>query len=175
MARLWFVGWGAAGLVFLSLSAWADEQMRVLAASGDWVAMAHHASLVAPPDVCLVVNSNGSAAIRADTFSREFRVMDNRWSLPSDVQGTISISVGDWKNTLDIVHNTSTVVSALLPDLALGALFIAMDKASNMTVKVGNEAPRNVSLVGSTIATNAFRTCAGIRGNGSVEGSNPFR
>ena len=49
-----------------------------------------------------------------------------------------------------------------------------MDAASAMIVTVGKAKPVTVSLIGSTKATNAFRTCAGINGNPKAPGSNPF-
>ena len=44
-----------------------------------------------------------------------------------------------------------------------------------MQVKVGKDQSFGVSLAGSTVVLNAFRTCAGIGGTAAGGGSNPFQ
>ena len=76
---------------------------------------------------------------------------------------------------MPITFNTDGMVSIKIDDAIFGKLFDSMDKASFMSVKVGNGKPINVSLAGSTKAMNAFRTCAHIRGNEAIPGANPFK
>ena len=157
------------------ISAWADEELTPLAESGSWVAMAHRTSMTALPDVCLAVNPIQKLAFRADSDGIEFRIADAKWSLPPNVQGSIGITVGSWNATLDIAANTDSSVSALVPEDVLLAMFAAMDKATVMSVAVGKAKPRAVSLAGSSKATNAFRTCAGVHSNDATAGENPFK
>jgi hypothetical protein len=144
------------GFLITSQTTRADEQMRPLAISGDWVAMAHQTSMTAPPDMCLVVNGVSGIAIRAADESVQFRVVNKTWALPTGVAGTIMLTIGDWKTVLDIDDNTDTMVNAELSNESIVPMFTAMDKSSNMSVTVGKAKPVLVSLSGSTRATNAF-------------------
>jgi len=157
------------------VAAWADEQLRPLAASGAWVAMAHQSSMTAAPDVCMAVNTNANVGLRADSDGVEFRIADNKWSLPAHVSGSIAITIGTWNTNVEIDANTDQSVEAIMPEDVLLAMFVAMDKATTMSVVVGKSKSRIVSLVGSSKATNAFRTCAGIHSSNEAAGENPFK
>ncbi len=72
--------------------------------------------------------------------------------------------------------NTATTIATILTMNEIISLLDLMDKAPSMTVTIGNAKPFTVSLTGSTVATNAFRTCAGLRGSQAIPpGANPFR
>lgn len=153
----------------------ADEGMVPLAESGDWIAMAHHPSEIAPPDVCIAFDVSAGVALRADDNDIELRVTNTKWSLPAEVQGQVTVAVGDWKGSFDITDNTSNMVDAPIETPTLLAMLSAMDKAATMAITVGKAAPFQVSLIGSTSATNAFRTCANIPGSNPGGGENPFQ
>lgn len=155
--------------------AWADEQMVPLAVSGDWIALAHRESMIARPDVCAVINGQSGLAFRSDADGTQIRITDEHWTLPVNVEGSIAVSVGDWKTSFDIDDNTDTMVNAEVPADVVLPMFAAMDKAASMSITVGKAKPFPVSLAGSTRATNAFRTCAGIEGSPTTPGSNPFK
>lgn len=152
----------------------ADEGMIPLAESGDWIALAHHTSMLAPPDMCLAANIQQGVAFRSDVNGVQIRIINQSWSLPAGVQGSIMISVGTFKTTLEIDDNTSNWVNAEISDDITIPLFSQMDNNSRMFISVGKARPMEVSLSGSTKATNAFRTCAGIKSNAPSPGSNPF-
>ena len=154
--------------------AMADEQIRPLVASGDWIAFAHYPSMTARPDVCVAGNVSQGVSIRADPASVQFRVTNTSWSLPLNVEGVITVVAGPWSHTFEIDDNTDSMVNAPVPSDVVAPLFAAMDAASAMIVTVGKAKPVTVSLIGSTKATNAFRTCAGINSNSKAPGSNPF-
>ncbi len=166
-----------AGLIITSVSARADEQMRKLAASGNWLAMAHSPSMTAPDDVCLLASpaGGGAIALRFGENHVEFRVSNTSWALPASIEGAVSISINQLNRTFPIADNTDQSVTTIVPDEDLAGLFAAMDKGSAMAVTVGKAKPITVSLAGSTRATNAFRTCAHIQGAPSQSGSNPFQ
>jgi hypothetical protein len=153
----------------------ADEQMVPLAISGEWIAFEHRTSLIAPPDVCVVGNPVHGIALRAGFEGLQFRASDRSWSLPTGVRGNIWITIGDWQTILDIDENSDTMVNAEVSSDIVTPMFAAMDRASAMLVTIGKAKPTTVSLVGSTRATNAFRTCAGIRASGNLPGANPFQ
>jgi hypothetical protein len=71
------------GFATVGVSALADEQLTPLAASGDWVTVAHRASVVDKPDVCVAasVGRKSTLALRADSNDVEVRVADKSWSL----------------------------------------------------------------------------------------------
>jgi hypothetical protein len=166
-------------LLAIPLGAHADEQMQTLAVSGNWVAVAHRADMIAAPDVCGAMTTNPSTGrellFRMDLDGMQIRVADEKWSLPANVSGDIAVNIGPIAKAFHIDSNTSSMVSAPIPASEVTMIFDAMDKASGMLVKVGNEAPYAVSLAGSTRVTNAFRTCAGISGNAPGGGANPFQ
>jgi hypothetical protein len=149
----------------------ADEQLTPLAISGSWAALAHQSSVIAPPDVCVVFDATSGVALHADVGGIQLRIANRDWSLPTGVIGTIVISVGGWSHSFEIDANTNAEV----PQDVIGPMFDAMDKSISMSVVVGKAKPIPVSLSGSTRATNAFRTCAGIKGNVASPGSNPFQ
>jgi hypothetical protein len=161
----------------LTLPAAADEQMRLLATSGRWIAAAHSPSMTAAPDVCVMVTTLPTEErflIRADVDSTEVRLIDEDWSLPAGLTGSLKIDVGAYHQEFNIGANTDTLVSTGVDHDELLRLFAAMDNAGSMSVTAGSAKPLVISLAGSTKATNAFRTCAGIRSSGSGGGSNPF-
>jgi len=162
------------GLLFAPGVARADERLVPLAISGDWVALAHQTSITARPDVCLVSNPVNGVAFRAGFEGVQFRASNSGWSLPTAVHGTIVILIGDWTSSFEISDNTDTMVNVEVPNDIVLPMFSAMDKASVMTVTIGKAKPILVSLAGSTRATNAFRTCAGIGGTPKAPGANPF-
>ena len=155
--------------------AMADEQMTPLAVSGNWVALAHQPSMIGPADVCLVAEATGGVALRASGGGIQLRIVNEKWSLPANVKGDIAMSVGNWKTTFEIDDNTNDMINAEVPPEIVDPMFAAMDKAASMSLAVGNAKPLLVSLSGSTRATNAFRTCAGLKGNVTSPGSNPFQ
>ena len=160
----------ACAIAALTLPAAADEQMKLLATSGRWVAAAHSTSMTAAPDVCVVVTTLPTEerfVIRADVDSTEVRLIDEDWSLPAGLTGSLKIDVGAYHHEFNIGANTNTVVSTAVDHDELLLLFAAMDKAGSMSVTAGSAKPLVISLTGSTKATNAFRTCAGIRSSGS--------
>jgi hypothetical protein len=159
----------------LASPVFAQEQIVPLAVSGQWMAMARKENVVAPPDVCMVVNSSAGVGFRADRLNVEFRVIDKSWSLPAAVKGSILISLPGYEKEFPIFDNDATMISVLLGRDGAEQLIDVMDKAGTMTVRVGKAAPKSISLAGSTIATNAFRTCARLRGANAGPGTNPFR
>jgi hypothetical protein len=166
-----------AALLFtgMAASAKADEQMRVLAESGNWIALSHSDSMIDAPDLCLVSSGDTPAvAFRKDDNTFQLRVSDKDWSLPTGVNGQVTLTVGQWTHTFNIDDNTNDTVNAEIDTGLVDTMFGAMDNASTMVVKVGNAKPYDVSLLGSTVATNAFRTCAGFDSHGNTAGSNPF-
>ncbi len=163
-------------LTFCTIAgAQAEESLVPTAESGDWVALEHRESMTDRADVCLALNIPTGVAFRSDGTSVQIRVMNKSWSLPVSVRGALIVSVSEWKQSFDINDNTANMVNAEVPEEAATALFLKMDHASTMHVTAGTARPIDVSLSGSTRVTNAFRTCAGIDGNASSPGSNPFQ
>jgi hypothetical protein len=134
--------------------------------------MEHRASMVARPDVCVTANVERGIFFRADAESIEIRVADKRWSLPAGINGSVGLSVGDWKGSFDILSNTADMIIAEIDQADIVLMFAAMDKNSSMSVAVGKAKPFSVSLVSSTKAT---RTCVGFKSNSPTPGSNPFQ
>jgi hypothetical protein len=131
----------------------ADEGMVPLAQGGNWAALAYHSSMLAPPDVCVVVNKiNPSQMLlfRADEDEIEVRVVDEQWQLPASVAGAIKVTVGEWSGTFDVSHNSDRREDADLSKADLSAMVSAMDKAGSMTVNVGDTKAIVISLTGST-------------------------
>lgn len=164
-------------LTIAPLTAHADEQMRSLAESGDWAASAHYESMTSAPDVCVAGSAaDASFGFRAEDGSFAIRITNAVWSLPANVAGSVAIVIGTWKKSLDIDANTSNSLNVPIQNSELVEMFSNMDKAASMDIAVGKAKPFRVSLVGSTVATNAFRTCAGLHSNGpTAPGSNPFQ
>ena len=152
----------------------ADELMQPLAQSGDWMAASHRPTMLAAPDVCFAGNMASKFLLRADQTSTEIRIADDSWSLPPSVSGAIEVKIGAYTASFDIDSNTNNMVMATIKPGSAVELFAAMDEASSMSVTVG-KSTRTVSLSGSTKVTNAFRTCAGIKGAPADPSSNPFQ
>lgn len=156
----------------------AGEDLRPIAAQGDWIAVEHSPSEIAPPDVCAATTRAGEGAFLfwTDGISLQARVLNPSWSLPAGVQGNIGISVPGDDVSLPVTDNQSTMVVAEIGLDAFHQLVAAMDRAGSMEVTVGKAAPVAVSLSGSTVVVRAFETCAGIPANTSAPpGANPFK
>lgn len=170
--------WAMTIAILISGGAKAEEQMRTLARSGAWVAMAHQESITAPPDICLVMTpmQHGVLAFRHSDTGTEFRISNEQWSLPSDAKGQIKMTVGTILRDYQVSDNTDQTVSIDIPDEDVAPLFSAMDKERTLTVAIGKSPPVSVSLSGSAKATNAFRTCSHLGGSSAPNGrgSNPF-
>jgi len=154
-----------------------NEQIRPLAISGDWIALSHSDSMLAPPDMCLAVQRGESLSfvIRADEDDIEIRLLDTHWSLPSGVSGDIQVNIDNDTYDLTITDNTSNMVIFTISKKTLQSMIAAMNKAASMAVKPGDAAPHVVSLNGSNKVTTAFLTCAGIHAKGEGAGSDPFK
>jgi hypothetical protein len=122
-----------------------------------------------------LVGNRGESALDLGRKNEGIRESNESWSLPSGVSGEVLVTIGDWSNTFEIDDNTDTMVNAEAAPDVVSAMFAAMDKASAMTVTAGKAKPFSVSLTGSTKATNAFLTCAGIKSNAPGGGDNPFK
>jgi hypothetical protein len=157
------------------LKAGADEQMVPLAASGDWVAVAHHDSITDPPDVCLAMAPSYNFALRTDENDNELRYGNDSWSLPAGVTGSLIVSVNAHTYTYAITANTNTDVSAVLSNGDLQTLVADMNVAASMTVKAGSSPPSTIPLDGSKTVVTAYLTCADINQPGSTGGVNPFQ
>jgi hypothetical protein len=169
---------GLFALLVLLTAGWhavADEMMVPIAQGGAWLTTAHRMSMTAKPDMCLTANFQSGIAFRSDENGIQVRIIDQKWSLPTGVDGAVTISIGSWKGVFEIDDNTDTMVNAEIENDDVIAMFAAMDTNASMSVGVGKAKPFTVSLVGSTKATNAFRTCAGLSSNSQTPGSNPFK
>jgi hypothetical protein len=153
----------------------ADEQTQVTAQSGDWAAMTHSPSETDPPDLCIAFNPISKVGLRSDGTTTSIRIINDSWSLPAEVQGTIIIAVGSDTQTLAITSNTSASAEADIDPSAVQPLLDAMAKETEMKITIGKAKPLIVSLSGSTVVLNAFRTCANIGGSAPGGGSNPFQ
>lgn len=169
----------AATLALFALSArsaLAQPQTIQLAASNSWIADEHAASQSSPPDGCIAYTKQapymfGLRVAAAEIFGTAVRIadaevafMDQNWSLPDGVRGPLLLSVGTYDLTLEVTGNTSNMILAPITEANLRGLISAMHNESAMTVTPGNGAPVTLSLLGSNVATTAFRTCAGIAG-----------
>ena len=153
----------------------AQERLVPLVVSGSWAAMVYTANPIGPPEVCMAINLTAGIAFRTDRSGTQIRIVNEKWSLPTNAQGTFTVKIGDMSENYIIDANTSTMVSADIGLFPAAILLGHMDKAAQMTVTVGNDKPFIVSLAGSTRATNAYRTCAGMPSADAGPGTNPFR
>jgi hypothetical protein len=152
--------WLLATAVVFAGSAYADESTRSLVKSGDWAAIEHVPAGTAASKVCLAVDATVGMALRADAASTELMVENPHWDLPAAVRWTISVAVGSDTRTLLITSNTTNTVSAAISPSVAHRLLDEMRQAASMRVVVGQTTPLKVSLAGSPVVLEAFRTCA---------------
>lgn len=162
-------------LVGLTALAHADEQTQVTAQSGNWAAMTHSPSETSPPDLCVAFNPISKVGLRSDGTTTSIRIINESWSLPTNVQGTIIIAAGSVTQSLDITSNSNDWAEANIDPAAVQPLLDTMAKETVMSITVGKAKPLEVSLAGSTVVLNAFRTCANIGGSAPGGGANPFQ
>lgn len=152
----------------------ADDGIYPIVASGSWAAAEHRPKMTEPPDVCLASNAAKGLVFQSDGSGVQLQFSNTQWSLPPGVMGSITVSVGTWKNTFKIDYNSAVTIGATLPPSELTTLISAMDDAPTMLVTVGKAQPTAVALGGSAKATDAFLTCLGIYRNSKRPGTNPF-
>lgn len=162
--------------VFAAGAALAQPQTIHLASSNSWVANEHRASQNSPPDTCVSyadqppymfgmrLASGEMFGTAVQAIGTEVAFSDKNWSLPPGVRGPIMLSIGTYDLSLEVTANTSDMVLAPITGSNLRGLIAAMHNASSMTVTPGNGIPATISLLGSNVATTAFRICAGIAG-----------
>jgi hypothetical protein len=155
-------------------AAWAEESTQTIASSGTWFAIAHRPSAMSAPDLCGVADMPSGFVFRTDVGGSTFRIKNEKWSLPSDIEGSVQVSIGDWSHSWTVTANTSSMVEMVILPSEIVDMIDRMDKASSMTIVVGKDRVTS-SLVGSTVVTNAYRTCAGLKGSTALPGANPFR
>ncbi len=153
----------------------ANETMRSLAMSGDWGAMVDRPTELAPPDVCMAINPRAHFLLRQGDDQFELRVADETWSLPAHATGKLRVQSGAYDKSFDSEVLDATLVGATIDTDLIPALLDALSGGDYAMVTVGKEAPRKVSLSGTSKVLNAFRTCAGIAGSSAGGGSNPFK
>jgi len=176
---------GIAIVIGVTTSLSAEEKgITVLSNTWYWGAAAYRANEKDSPDVCILqsgVQTNGLIlAFRVDmkptdpSISREFRVINDKWELAPNLDGSkYQVSIGFWNATLTVTLNDNHVIGTHLDLPTLQAMLNAMDNASVAKVTVGNQRTLLVSLNQSHIPTNAFRACAHISGKAPA-GKNPF-
>lgn len=162
-------------LSFAAVAAIADEELTPLAANGDWAAFEHRESMEDPPDFCVAAQTTGHFLLRADNNDIEVRYMDDSWSLPAKVMGTLDIAVNGNNYPLPITNNTNDMVIATISQDQLAQIVGDMNKSASLTVKAGSGPAATISLSGSNEAVTAFLTCANIGPPGNKGGSNPFQ
>jgi hypothetical protein len=157
------------------MSARADEQMTPLAEQGNWVAMQHSSSITDPPDMCLAASLDG-LAFRTDETDTEIRLVNDKWSLPANVTGSLTLKVNGKTYTFDITGNQDRSIAATISVDQLQSIVADMNKASSMIVIAGSATPITVSLDGSNAVISAYLTCANISppSGETPAGANPF-
>jgi hypothetical protein len=165
----------SAFLVSGIVTANAEEETHIITSSGEWAAMSHSPSQLAPADTCMAVTIAGNSVfmLRIDEETKEIRVVNKKWTLPSGVTGSFNVTIGSYHKSFDIEHNTDVMVTTEVDSDGLVEFINAMDKGSTITVSAGKSAPMAFTLSGSTRVTNALKVCAGIH-EASKPGANPF-
>ena len=161
----------------IASDAMAEEQSLMIAHSGSWVTFEHRPSGIALPNVCYTasIGQNITVFLRSGSnHDFEIRLANDAWSLPSHAAGEVSFKIGDWGVPLQAVSNGATMLDVYITEQFMETFIDHMDNGSSMSVTVGNSPAVRFSLAGSTRATNAFRTCAGLTGNAPIPGGNPF-
>ena len=163
-------------LAVLAGPVFADEQETPLAAEGNWVATSHSDSETDPPDVCLAFSTDGLVFRTDDSGNIDVRFVNEKWSLPASVNGTLELVVGKNSFPLQITGNTQVMVDAPVTQDQLTSIIANMNKVATMVVKAGSAPPQTISLAGSNTVVAAFLTCANISppAGDAPAGANPF-
>ena len=129
----------------------------------------------------LPTDVSGNIDIAVGAFSKALPITDNT---SNSVSATVSdddgqailaamnkstqMQVRGRQQSTDRPEQHNTLINPVLPMRA--------DSVKSFRVlTLGKAKPLNVSLVGSTKAATAFKTCAGVKGGSSDPGSNPFQ
>lgn len=152
--------WLPLAAVLLAGPVYADALMRPVAKGGDWAAAERAPTKGAPANVCLAIDATVGMAFQADATGTVLEVQNPHWDLPATSDWTIKITVGSDVRVLPVTSNTTNIVAANITPAVLSALLDEMEKAPSMRVVVGRTTPLTVSLAGSAVVLNAFRTCA---------------
>jgi hypothetical protein len=157
--RWWLL---AAAIILADPAAGAGELTRPLVKSGDWAAIEHASVETAAPTMCLAIDPAAGLALRADAAGTELMVANRHWDLPEAVHWTIKVTMGSGTRSFSVTSNTTNTVSAAINPSIVPMLLDEMGRAPSMRVVVGETTPLKVSLAGSPVVLNAFRTCARI-------------
>jgi hypothetical protein len=140
----------------------ADEFTRPVVKGGDWAAVEFAPSETASLVACLAIDPTVEVALRADAAHADTELMvgNIHWDLPAAMEGTLKVTVGMDTRSFSITSNTNNIVSAMINPSIVPTLLDEMAKATGMRVVVGKTTPLKVSLAGSSVVLDAFRTCA---------------
>ena len=165
----WMVG--AVAIVLVANEAIAQTGgMAVDASSGGWVAF-HHSEDDIHTDLCGAAAHGAALLFRAGPEGLEVRTVDEKWNLPPDTTGDMTLKVGSLVTTLHTTVYDPNALTAEVKAEDLGEVMDAMDKASSATIVFGAKTSKVVSLAGSTVALNAFRACVNRAGFAVFSGS----
>ncbi|HUC17921.1 MAG TPA: hypothetical protein VMA37_09570 [Acetobacteraceae bacterium] len=165
MRRAGFATIGAcvlAGLLsLLAARAHADDSLRTLMVSGDWIAKEEQLSGSPDGNVCIAftVGVDNGFGLRAGPRDFEVRYSQDNWVLPDNVKGNLVFDIGPYHSVVAVTSNTRDTAIASVTRGQLDDMISAMETVSVMRVTAGIASPQKVSLHGSNRATTAFLRC----------------
>ncbi len=151
----------AALLALSGLRARADETLRTLVVSGDWIAKEQQAPGSPGADVCIAFTTgqDNGFGLRAGVGDFEVRYSQDNWVLPDNVKGNLVFDIGPYHSILAVTSNTRDTAIVSVSREQLDDMISAMETVSVMRVTAGIASPQKVSLHGSNRATTAFLRC----------------
>ncbi|HWA81229.1 MAG TPA: hypothetical protein VG848_13095 [Acetobacteraceae bacterium] len=155
----------AALVALVGLRARADETLRTLIVSGDWIAKEEQVPGSPAADVCIAFTAgqDNGFGLRAGAGDYEIRYSQDNWVLPDNVKGNLAFDIGPYHSVLAVTSNTRDTAIVSVSREQLDDMISAMETVSVMRVTAGIASPQEVSLHGSNRATTAFLRCvAGI-------------
>lgn len=153
--------------------------MALELAQGNWLAMHHTVDGGITTDVCIAAAADGGLGLRVDGNDIELRFTDEKWNLPVNTAGDVTISAGAYSGTFKTVSDGPKMLVGVTNQENLGALIRAFNTATMAQVKFGSKSARTISLSGSTRVLAEFRGCvqqAGLADLGPIAGpsNSPF-
>jgi len=139
----------------------ADDSLRTLMVSGDWIAKEERASGSPGGNVCIAFTAgqDNGFGLRAGPGDFEVRYSQDNWVLPDNVKGNLVFDIGPYHSVLAVTSNTRDTAIVSVTREKLDDMISAMETVSVMSVTAGIASPEKVSLHGSNRATTAFLRC----------------
>ncbi|GAB6853028.1 hypothetical protein [Asaia astilbis] len=112
-----------------------------------------------------VTKDNTDFLLRDDERHAEIRLINNKWNLPSKIEGIVSIKSGKYQRDFKAFGSDSTMLDIDIAEADLKELVAVLSSARSASMTFGKNKTQNIPISGSAEILNGFKDCVRHIGN----------